>query len=369
MLSKPVIAAVSGYALGGGCEIAMSCDMIVASETAVFGQPEINLGILPGGGGTQRLTRSVGKALAMEIMLTDRRLSAEEALRYGLVNRVAPLDEYMDVAIDIARKVASKSQVAVRLTKEAINKAYETSLETGLAYERRNFLLAFGAEDKSEGMRAFIEKTTADMAKPLSLTLLYTANIRGDLALLPRLYTFLQQLKGTERRSTLLLDLGTSCAESVWHCRATGGRSTLIALDGMGYQAANVEGILGCDDRDALAQQVTLGLVDRAQDWIWQAPGGNLGIRATLKPNVQPARLQIMLKPADNTRLEGRVPASTRGGDRAGRRSPRRVGYGCANRPRRPGMICRPGRRPTRALPGRLNSSKAKRAIIREGGQ
>lgn len=158
MLSKPVIAAVSGYALGGGCEIAMSCDMIVASETAVFGQPEINLGILPGGGGTQRLTRSVGKALAMEIMLTDRRLSAEEALRYGLVNRVAPLDEYMDVAIDIARKVASKSQVAARLTKEAINQAYETSLETGLAYERRNFLLAFGAEDKAEGMRAFIEK-------------------------------------------------------------------------------------------------------------------------------------------------------------------------------------------------------------------
>ena len=161
-LTKPIIAAVSGYALGGGCEIAMSCDMIVASETAVFGQPEINLGILPGAGGTQRLTNAVGKALAMEIMLTDRRLSAEEALHYGLVNRVAPLDEYMDVAISIAQKVASKSQVAVRLTKEAINKAYETSLEEGLAYERRNFLIAFGSEDKSEGMRAFIEKRKAE---------------------------------------------------------------------------------------------------------------------------------------------------------------------------------------------------------------
>ena len=111
-LTKPVIAAVSGYALGGGCEIAMACDMIVASETAVFGQPEINLGIIPGAGGTQRLTRAVGKALAMEIMLTDRKLSAEEALHYGLVNRVAPLAEYMDVAIDIAVKVARRSQVA-----------------------------------------------------------------------------------------------------------------------------------------------------------------------------------------------------------------------------------------------------------------
>ena len=161
-LTKPIIAAVSGYALGGGCEIAMNCDMIVASETAVFGQPEINLGILPGAGGTQRLTHAVGKALAMEIMLTDRRLNAEEALRYGLVNRVAPLDEYMDVAISIAQKVAGKSQVAVRLTKEAINKAYETSLEEGLAYERRNFLIAFGSEDKSEGMRAFIEKRKAE---------------------------------------------------------------------------------------------------------------------------------------------------------------------------------------------------------------
>ena len=161
-LNKPIIAAVSGYALGGGCEVAMSCDMIVASETAVFGQPEINLGIIPGAGGTQRLTRAVGKALAMEIMLTDRKLSAQEALRYGLVNRVAPLDEYMDVAVGIAQKVARRSQVAIRLTKEAINKSYETSLEEGLAFERRNFLLAFSSEDKAEGMRAFIEKRRAE---------------------------------------------------------------------------------------------------------------------------------------------------------------------------------------------------------------
>ncbi len=161
-LKKPIIAAVSGYALGGGCEVAMSCDMIVASETAVFGQPEINLGIIPGAGGTQRLTRAVGKALAMEIMLTDRKLSAQEALRYGLVNRVAPLDEYMDAAIAIGQKVARRSQVAIRLTKEAINKAYETSLSEGLALERRNFLIAFGSEDKAEGMRAFIEKRRAE---------------------------------------------------------------------------------------------------------------------------------------------------------------------------------------------------------------
>ena len=161
-LKKPIIAAVSGYALGGGCEVAMSCDMIVASETALFGQPEINLGIIPGAGGTQRLTRAVGKALAMEIMLTDRKLSAQEALRYGLVNHVAPLDEYMDAAIAIGQKVARRSQVAIRLTKEAINKAYETSLSEGLALERRNFLIAFGSEDKAEGMRAFIEKRRAE---------------------------------------------------------------------------------------------------------------------------------------------------------------------------------------------------------------
>lgn len=161
-INKPIIAAVSGYVLGGGCEIAMSCDMIVASETAVFGQPEINLGIIPGAGGTQRLTRAVGKALAMEIMLTDRRLGAAEALQSGLVNRVAPLDQYMDLAIAIAEKVAARSQVAIRLTKEAINKAYEMTLEEAIDYERRSFLVAFGSEDKAEGMRAFIEKRKAE---------------------------------------------------------------------------------------------------------------------------------------------------------------------------------------------------------------
>ena len=161
-INKPIIAAVSGYALGGGCEIAMSCDMIVASETAVFGQPEINLGIIPGGGGTQRLTRAVGKALAMEIMLTDRRLSADEAYQFGLVNRVAPTDEYLNVAIEIASKVTQKSQVAIKLTKDAINKAYEMTLQEGLEAEKRNFYLSFSSEDKVEGMRAFIEKRKAE---------------------------------------------------------------------------------------------------------------------------------------------------------------------------------------------------------------
>jgi enoyl-CoA hydratase len=155
---KPIIAAVSGFALGGGCEMAMACDMIVASESAVFGQPEINLGILPGGGGTQRLTRAVGKALAMEIMLADRRLTAEEALRFGLVNRVAAVEAYFDEALKLASKIASMSQVAVRLTKEAINKAYETTLQEGVEAEKRNFYIAFATEDKTEGMRAFVEK-------------------------------------------------------------------------------------------------------------------------------------------------------------------------------------------------------------------
>jgi enoyl-CoA hydratase len=159
---KPIIAAVSGFALGGGCELAMACDMIVASETAVFGQPEITLGILPGGGGTQRLTRAVGKALAMEIMLADRRLTAEEALRYGLVNRLAALEMYFAEAVKLAQKIAGMSQVAVRLTKNAINKTYETTLTEGLEFEKRNFYMAFGTQDKQEGMQAFIEKRKAN---------------------------------------------------------------------------------------------------------------------------------------------------------------------------------------------------------------
>ncbi|RMG81466.1 MAG: enoyl-CoA hydratase [Chloroflexi bacterium] len=157
-ITKPIIAAVSGFVLGGGCEIAMMCDMIVASETAVFGQPEINLGIIPGGGGTQRLTRAVGKALAMEIILTDRRLSAQEALHYGLVNRVVAPEVYLQEAIKLAQKVASKSRVAVRIAKEAINKAYELSLREGLEHEVRGFKLLFGTEDRQEGMNAFVEK-------------------------------------------------------------------------------------------------------------------------------------------------------------------------------------------------------------------
>ncbi len=157
-ISKPIIAAVSGYALGGGCEIAMICDMIVASETAQFGQPEINLGILPGAGGTQRLTRAVGKAIAMEMCLTDRRLSAEEALRYGLVNHVMPVERYLDQAIAIAQKVAAKSRIAIKLTKDAVNKAFEVGLEDGLQFEKKNFYMLFATEDRTEGMNAFIEK-------------------------------------------------------------------------------------------------------------------------------------------------------------------------------------------------------------------
>lgn len=161
-ITKPVIAAVSGFVFGGGCEIAMICDMIVASETAQFGQPEINLGVIPGAGGTQRLTRAVGKALAMEIILTDRRLTAEEALRYGLVNRVAPVELYLAEAIELAQKVASKSQVAIRMAKEAINKSQELPLAEGLIFEKRNFFLLFGTEDRTEGMNAFVEKRKAE---------------------------------------------------------------------------------------------------------------------------------------------------------------------------------------------------------------
>ena len=139
----------------------MACDMIVASETAVFGQPEINLGILPGGGGTQRLTRAVGKALAMEIMLTDRRLSAQEALQYGLVNRVVAPESYFEEAVKLASKVAERSQVAIFLTRDAIQKAYEATLQEGLEFERRNFFMAFGTEDRQEGMDAFVEKRKA----------------------------------------------------------------------------------------------------------------------------------------------------------------------------------------------------------------
>ncbi len=157
-ISKPIIGAVSGWALGGGCELAMMCDLLVASETAKFGQPEVKIGIIPGAGGTQRLTRAVGKAVAMEVMLGDRNLTAQEALAAGLVNRVFPVDSYLQEAINLAAKIATMPRVAVRLIKDAVNKAEELGLSSGLDYEKRNFYLAFGTEDKIEGMTAFVEK-------------------------------------------------------------------------------------------------------------------------------------------------------------------------------------------------------------------
>jgi enoyl-CoA hydratase len=155
---KPLIAAVSGHCLGGGCELAMLCDIIIASETAKFGQPEINIGVIPGAGGTQRLTKAVGKSLAMEVILNDRRLTAEEALRYGLASRVLPLDTYLAEAITLAAQIAARAPLAVQLGKEAINKALETTLAEGTAYEEKLFYILFASEDQKEGMRAFREK-------------------------------------------------------------------------------------------------------------------------------------------------------------------------------------------------------------------
>ena len=157
-IRKPLIAAVSGWALGGGCELAMACDMIVASETATFGQPEINVGIMPGAGGTQRLTRAVGKAIAMEMVLNARFLKADEAYQFGLVNRVTAAGSYLDEALDLAQEIAERPPVSVRLAKEAVNAAFETTLSEGMAFERRNFSLLFSTEDQQEGMRAFIDK-------------------------------------------------------------------------------------------------------------------------------------------------------------------------------------------------------------------
>jgi enoyl-CoA hydratase len=134
------------------------CDMIVASESAVFGQPEINLGVIPGAGGTQRLVRAVGKSLAMEIILNDRRLSAEEAHHHGLVNHVYPTDSYLDEALALANQIAARAPIAARLAKDAVNRAYELTLAEGLAYERRSFAFVFGTEDQAEGMNAFLEK-------------------------------------------------------------------------------------------------------------------------------------------------------------------------------------------------------------------
>jgi enoyl-CoA hydratase len=161
-IGKPVIAAVSGYALGGGCELAMACDMIVASETAQFGQPEINLGVIPGAGGTQRMTLAVGKALAMEMVLNGRRLTAEEALKHGLVNRVVPIELYLEEAIKLAAEIAARAPIALRLAKEAVNAVYEMPLQSGLAYERHLFYTLFSTADQKEGMDAFINKRQAE---------------------------------------------------------------------------------------------------------------------------------------------------------------------------------------------------------------
>ena len=161
-IKKPIIAAVSGYALGGGCELAMSCDMIVASEKAKFGQPEINLGVIPGAGGTQRLARAVGKALAMEMVLNNRTLSANEALERGLVNYVVPVEEYLEKALKLAKRVSARAPLALRQGKAAVNKAFELSLAEGLEYERQAFYALFATEDQKEGMKAFIEKRAAN---------------------------------------------------------------------------------------------------------------------------------------------------------------------------------------------------------------
>ncbi|MCB0251497.1 MAG: enoyl-CoA hydratase/isomerase family protein [Anaerolineae bacterium] len=159
---KPIIAAVSGFCLGGGCELAMMCDMIVASETATFGQPEINLGIMPGAGGTQRLTRAVGKALAMEMVLNARFISAQEALVHGLVNRVVPVEHFLDEALTLAGEIAARAPLAVQLAKQAVNQAFETSLTEGLMDERYLFYMLFASQDQQEGMAAFVEKRPAN---------------------------------------------------------------------------------------------------------------------------------------------------------------------------------------------------------------
>jgi enoyl-CoA hydratase len=160
-VGKPVIAAVSGFALGGGCELAMSCDVIIASETARFGQPEIRLGLMPGAGGTQRLTRAIGKSRAMEMVLTGRTITAQEALAWGLVSRVMPVELYLDTAQRLAREIAAQPPIAVRMAKESVLQAFETPLAAGLEFERRCFHLLFGTEDKGEGVRAFLEKRPA----------------------------------------------------------------------------------------------------------------------------------------------------------------------------------------------------------------
>lgn len=160
-VKKPIIAAVAGHCLGGGNELAMMCDILIAAETAKFGQPEINIGVIPGAGGTQRLTRIVGKSLAMEMILNDRRINAQEALAAGLVSRVVAPERLVDEAVELAQQIAARAPVAVQLAKAAVNKAYETSLSEGLEYEKTLFYFLFGTEDQKEGMQAFAEKRAA----------------------------------------------------------------------------------------------------------------------------------------------------------------------------------------------------------------
>jgi len=155
---KPVIAAVAGYALGGGCEMAMMCDIIIAADTAKFGQPEITIGVVPGAGGTQRLTRAIGKAKAMELCLTGRTMDAEEAERSGLVARVVPAAQLLDEALKLADRIAAMSSPVAMMVKECVNRAYETTLSEGLRFERRLFHAVFATEDQKEGMTAFVEK-------------------------------------------------------------------------------------------------------------------------------------------------------------------------------------------------------------------
>ncbi|MCB4208766.1 enoyl-CoA hydratase [Arthrobacter sp. UM1] len=161
-LRTPIIAAVSGHALGGGCEVAMMCDMIIASETARFGQPEINLGVFPGMGGSQRLTRAVGKSKAMDMILTGRTMKADEAERAGLVSRVVGAEDFLDEALKAAEAIASKSKPVAMMAKEVVNAAFETPLSQGITYERRLFHSLFALEDQKEGMDAFVNKREAD---------------------------------------------------------------------------------------------------------------------------------------------------------------------------------------------------------------
>ncbi len=159
---KPIIAAVSGFALGGGCELAMTCDMIVASETAQFGQPEIKIGVMPGAGGTQRLTKAIGKVKSMELVLTGKFINAEEALHYGLINKIVPVELYMEEALKLAKEIASMSPLAVQMAKESVKRSFEVPLDEGLQFERKNFYMLFSSEDQKEGMNAFVEKRRAD---------------------------------------------------------------------------------------------------------------------------------------------------------------------------------------------------------------